>query len=129
MVGRWAPPVVWMGVIFALSAQSRLPDLTPGAPGLQAILGHLCAYAVLAVLWRSALASAGVRGASWWALGIVALYGVSDEFHQSFVPNRTPDIFDVEMDVLGGSIALLAAGMWRKYLPIHNPRSAIGNRP
>jgi hypothetical protein len=111
---RWALPVAWMGVIFALSAQSQLPSLTPGAPDLQAIAGHLCSYAVLGLLWRFALAGAGVRRASWWALLIVFLYGLSDEFHQSFVPNRTPEIFDIEMDLLGASLALLAVAAWGK---------------
>ena len=46
--------VLWMGVIFYLSAQSRLPDLTQGRPNLQDIAGHFLVYAVLALLgaWR-----------------------------------------------------------------------------
>ena len=85
---RWAVVLAWMGLIFFLSAQSHLPDLTPSAPGLEEIGGHLFAYFVLALLLRWALAGAGVRHATWWAIGLCALYGISDEFHQSFVPNR-----------------------------------------
>ncbi len=103
---RWVAPLAWMGLIFYLSAQSSLPDLTPGAPSLQEIAGHMFVYFVLAFLWRWALAGAGVRHASWWALLIVALYGISDEFHQSFVPNRTPSFSDWTNDLLGGGIAL-----------------------
>ena len=103
----WAAPLAWMGVIFCLSAQSTLPSLTPGLPGFQDIAGHLTAYAILAVLYRHALAHAGMRRAGWWALALCVLYGVTDEFHQSFVPGRNPDVFDLAMDTSGASAALL----------------------
>ena len=45
---RWGAAVVWMAVIFALSAQSSLPELTPGLPKLEEVAGHASAYAVLA---------------------------------------------------------------------------------
>lgn len=35
------------------------------------------------------------------------LYGVSDEIHQSFVPERCADIFDVLADGLGSIIGVL----------------------
>ena len=37
-----------------------------------------------------ALRVSGVRRPWLWAFLIAVLYGVSDEFHQSFVPNRHP---------------------------------------
>lgn len=37
------------------------------------------------------------------------LYGVSDEYHQSFIPGRFVSIWDVAADGFG---ALLAAGIW-----------------
>ena len=107
---RWAALLAWMGLIFFLSAQPQLPDLTPSAPGLEEVGGHLLIYFVLALLLRWALSGAGVRYATWWALGLCALYGISDEFHQSFVPNRDPSIGDWANDVLGASAALLLTG-------------------
>lgn len=109
---RWAAAVAWMGLIFYLSAQSTLPSLAPFVPGLQAIAGHVGAYAVLAVLLQGALAGAGVQRAGWWAIVLAALYGMSDEFHQSFVPGRDPDVFDLAMDTVGASAALLARWLW-----------------
>ena len=103
---RWAAPVAWMGLIFFLSAQSTLPDLTHGRPDLQDIAGHFTVYAVLGLLWQRALAGAGVRHAAWWAFAIAVLYGVSDEFHQSFVPGRAPDPFDVATDAAGAAVML-----------------------
>jgi VanZ family protein len=104
---RWAAVLAWMGLIFFLSAQQHLPDLTPSAPGLEEIAGHLSVYFVLALLMRWALTGAGVRHATWWAIGFCALYGISDEFHQSFVPHRDPDIHDWVRDVLGASAAMI----------------------
>ena len=107
---RWLAALAWMGVIFFLSAQSSLPDLTPGAPHLEEIGGHLLVYAVLVLLWERALRAAGVRRAGWWALAIAALYGLSDEFHQSFVPGRTMTVVDLAFDVVGAGAALLVTG-------------------
>lgn len=47
-----------------------------------------------------------------WALPLVIclLYAISDEIHQTFVPNRYGTIRDIGYDMLGASIALL-----RKY--------------
>jgi VanZ family protein len=36
-------------------------------------------------------------------------YGVSDEFHQRFVPGRTADVRDVAADAIGASAAALGA--------------------
>lgn len=35
------------------------------------------------------------------AIIITVVYGISDELHQSFVPNRVPDVMDVMMDGIG----------------------------
>lgn len=110
-VVRLGAPLIWMGFIFFLSSQSDLPSLTPQLPGFQEIAGHLSAFAVLAWLWWLALRGMGVRYAALWALLITVLYGVSDEFHQSFVPNRVEDIFDLAMDTLGASVALVLANL------------------
>lgn len=42
------------------------------------------------------------------------LYGLSDEIHQSFVPNRTCTISDFLADSFGVSLALLATSWWIK---------------
>jgi VanZ family protein len=48
-------------------------------------------------------------------LGLIGvLYGLSDEIHQSFVPNRTCTIGDLLADSLGVILALLAASWWIK---------------
>jgi len=104
---RWAAVIAWMGVIFFLSAQSKLPDLTPGLPGLEEIGGHLIAYGVLAALLWWALRGTGVRYPATWALVLAVSYGATDEFHQSFVPGRDMSLSDLMVDLIGASVALL----------------------
>lgn len=38
---------------------------------------------------------------------LCSLYAFSDEFHQSFVPGRDADIYDVIADILGALASLL----------------------
>ena len=47
-------------------------------------------------------------GLSLWAITITVIYAASDEFHQAFVPGRTPDIRDWAVDAAG---ALAVAGI------------------
>jgi VanZ family protein len=72
---------------------------------------HLFEYGVLALLWYRALAGIGKR----WhlrAAAIVLLIAVGfacvDEFHQIFVPGRTPAITDVGWDGTGAALSLAA---------------------
>ena len=107
----WLVVVAWAALIFTLSAQSTLPDLTQGLPDLQDIAGHLLVYAGLAFWLLQALQrTPGVRRPWLWAFVLAVLYGLSDEFHQSFVPNRHPDLFDVATDMVGAALALW---LWR----------------
>jgi VanZ family protein len=110
---RWAAVVAWMVVIFVLSAQSSLPDLTPGLPGLEEIGGHLAAYGLLAGLLWWALRGTGVRYPATVALVLAVLYGASDEFHQSFVPGRTMTVSDLLVDLIGASLVLVILS-WRR---------------
>lgn len=115
--GRWALVGGWMAVIFALSAQPQLPHVIPSMlASVQDVLGHFAAYAVLGGLLHWALSGMGVKRPALWALLIVLLYALSDEFHQAFVPNRHPDPFDVATDVVGAGAALLLLNLRRSLL-------------
>jgi VanZ family protein len=121
----WAPVILWMAVIFALSAQSSLPGLPDSsADAVFKKTGHAVAYAILCILtarglhggqplqWRGLLAAVVVSG----------LYGASDELHQSLVPGRTPRVFDWLVDLAGA-----AAGAW-VYVRVRNgSRSGSGS--
>ncbi|MCU0503492.1 MAG: VanZ family protein [Anaerolineae bacterium] len=104
---RWAAVIAWMGVIFFLSSRPDLPNFAPGLPGVEELGGHLTAYGVLAGLLWWALRGSGVRYPATWALVLAVAYGVSDEFHQSFVPGRDMSVSDLMVDLLGAGVALL----------------------
>ena len=112
-----------MGVIFWLSSRSTLPRPPGASPGLVSILGHLSVYFVLALLLSCALRPLGRPLPTTLAVAWVAavLYGISDEVHQHFVPNRYPDTFDVATDAVGAALALILV-WWR--LRSHRPSSA-----
>jgi VanZ family protein len=102
----WLPVVGWMVVIFCLSAQPDLPHpQTDWADLLFASSAHAFFFGVLAVLSGRALRER--PRAVVLAFFLVALYALSDEFHQAFVPGRTPDLVDLVCDLLGA-----AAGLW-----------------
>lgn len=88
--------------------------------------GHLSEYAILAlIVWRAIHATVKNQVRAWnWdeaglALAIVFCYAATDEFHQIFVPTRTPLVSDVLIDTSGGAIALIILGLVRikKYRP------------
>ena len=80
--------------------------------------GHFTEYAVLAFLARRAFitSSRAFLQRHWFKLSliIVVIYGLLDEFHQSFVPSRTPSIYDSAIDVAGGLTVLLLFKIFEK---------------
>jgi VanZ family protein len=105
-----AAPIAIMAIIFALSSRSQLPDLD-GGRDIQNVIGHFSVYAALgaalAVAFRSFGWSAGRVLVA--AVVVATLYGVTDELHQSFVPHRNADLFDLLVDFLGALVG--SAGM------------------
>jgi VanZ family protein len=112
---RWlrdiTPLIMWLALIFMLSAQSTLVDFnTDTEDKLFNKTAHVAVYAVLTWLWWRALSSQ--RQAVWPVLGaalaLTILYGISDEMHQYFVPGRHARVADVLFDTSGGlAMALL----------------------
>jgi VanZ family protein len=101
-----------MAMIFVLSSFSTLPS-PPG--GLSFYHAHFAAYAGLGILTVRAL-SRGFRRLSWIAiLGAVVistLYGLSDEYHQRFVPGRTFELLDLAADCAGSIAGALGSKAW-----------------
>ncbi len=104
---RWLTVLVWMGLIFALSSRSKLPRPPGLGPDLVGIAGHFTVYAVLAALLWWALPSRDLTRRTELAFVGAVAYGVSDEWHQSFVPGRDPALFDLGVDALGAATTLV----------------------
>lgn len=115
-----------MGLIFAASSRSDLDPL-PGNV-LDKII-HFGVYAVLGALTLRALAGGRLETADWRHVALAALlstlYGASDEWHQAFVPGRTPDLKDVAADALGASAGAAFATAARRFL---GPRRSTPDR-
>ena len=86
---------------------------------------HLTEYAIFALLAARAFrtSSRELLRNHWFlaALFLVVVYSLSDEFHQSFVPARTPSIYDSMIDTLGGLAALAV-------IAVRKRRGAVGQR-
>ncbi|MBS3963251.1 MAG: VanZ family protein [Methylomonas sp.] len=105
----WTALIAYCGLIFWLSSQSMLP--VPSVFNAQDKVMHAGAYFVMALLAWRALRHAGLSGKLTLILAALfcSLYGISDEWHQSFVPGRNPDVTDWLADTVGavGGVVLL----------------------
>jgi VanZ family protein len=112
---RWALVLGWMAVIFILSAQPDLPHPSLGWLNLAiSCSAHAFVYAVLALLLAWAFGTD--RRALFWAFSLAMLYGLSDEFHQAFVPGRVADPLDLLCNGAGAGVALGAWARLRRVL-------------
>lgn len=140
----WLPVLLWMAVIFSGSGDSKssshssriivplmrwmVPDISSENLDLVVLLvrkcAHLTEYAMLAWLcWRALRRPVKHDRRPWsWRLAggailFVALYAASDEWHQTFVPNREGCVRDVLIDTTGavlGMALLWGVWLWRR---------------
>ena len=152
------PLLIWMAVIFSASTgagssahsyrivkflvsfiREKESDLTyETLDSVNLILrkaAHLTEYSILALLTArfiqfgaAQLKRITIPGA--W--GFCVVYASLDEFHQSFVPGRTPAVRDVMIDSSGALAALLLMGCWfgvkwleRKSFRIQNSTTGV----
>ena len=96
----WLPVVLFMVVIFYVSGipGSNIPSLFP----YEDLLYHFLAYFLLGYFFSRALNN------TVWTQGYIKIvvlatifgiiYGLTDEWHQSFVPLRNVSVFDLFID-------------------------------
>ncbi|HYJ46898.1 MAG TPA: VanZ family protein [Pyrinomonadaceae bacterium] len=137
---RYGPLLLWLGFIFYASTgefsadnTSRIfrpillwlfPDISEEKMALAHFLvrkaAHFTEYAIMAFLAARAFSTSSWerlrRGWFFAALALIVLYALTDEYHQSFVPSRTPSIYDSLIDISGGltMLSLYAFWRWRK---------------
>lgn len=128
---RYAPLVLWIGLIMFLSSgqasmsntsrfvRPLLRFLFPDAPeeiiniyhGYIRKLAHVTVYAILA-FWASRAfvgSSQKILRRFWFvaAFFTVCLVASIDEMNQSFLDSRTGSIYDILLDIAGGTMMLL----------------------
>ena len=117
LIYYWLPVLIWAAVIFALSAR---PTPVTFEIHLQDFLVkkslHVLFFGSLATLLYRALKVSGIRKikAGYTSIVITAIYGVTDELHQSLTPGRMPRAYDVFFDTIGAVFAIYI--IW-KYIP------------
>jgi len=152
-LSRWAPLLAWIIFIsfassdsFSAANTSRIIGplvlwLFPktSAETLELIhfcirkIAHFSEYALLGILSARAFRTSPhtFLQRRWFLIAIVLIvvYALLDEYHQAFVPSRTPSIFDSLIDSLGGLSALLVIrfrwetkGSSNSYISAYNRR-------
>lgn len=105
----WLPVVLWAGIIFTFSS---FPTVQTSTFYLGDFLlkksAHIIEYGILSFLILRALSYHKIvdlnKKTVWYPIIIAFLYGITDEYHQSFVAGRTATIRDVLIDTAGAII-------------------------
>jgi VanZ family protein len=131
---RWWPALVWVVVISAFSTNAFTAEKTgrfiipfahwlfPRASPETLLLihhlirktAHFVEYFILSLLILRGIRAGRKDTRLGWALAAIVLVSgcaALDEFHQSFVPGRTPAVSDVLLDTAGGIAAQALAGL------------------
>ncbi len=106
---RTLPLLAVMTGIFLLSHQTGDDLQLPLLPGLDK-LGHASIYALLAAAAFFAIAPYRPKAAGRAAAAVLLfclLYGLSDEYHQSFVAGRSASGWDLVADGVGAAVLVV----------------------
>jgi VanZ family protein len=125
---RWLPVILWAMFIFITSANpnpyrplpaawSRQTVMVQSAAGSKSVgfdelLGrflHLVEYLVLSVLIARALVGSDDLRFPFLAMafGLSAVYALSDEVHQLYVPRRAFELSDLALDLTGSVLGII----------------------
>jgi len=93
--------------------------MPPAFPHLDKLI-HGGEYGILAFLFARAMRATSLNASIPLIFTItiyfVMFYGITDEFHQSFVPGRSADLTDLMADTIGGAVgAIIYLFMQRKH--------------
>lgn len=104
----WLATTGYMALIFLLS--SRHMHIPPILPEYFDKLAHVLIYIPLAFLFFISLRKSGLnKYISLISFLLAGIYGITDEFHQSFVPGRDAVAADAVADFFGAILGSFGA--------------------
>jgi len=110
----WLPLISYCLLIY-IQSDHPSPQSLPSFEFSDKLL-HFGAYAVMGVLFYRAYQTLplknNIRLLMLLSMISAALYGVSDEVHQSFVPARDAQLSDVMADMLGAVCGVYLYNLW-----------------
>jgi VanZ family protein len=112
----WLAVLAWAGVIYYFSDQ---PDLKSSLPNNWDLLfrkiAHAAEFFVLTFLLLRAFSASSIldKKALLVSVFFAFSYAIFDEWHQGYVPGRSPSITDVFVDGLGIAV-LVTLQYWQK---------------
>ncbi len=115
---HWSPVALLLAFDFYLSSQSTLPEIpfSRGVPSFDKIehAGFFFLVGLFAVRAARFFEGWDARRTAFTLLPGALVWGILDEFHQSFVPGRSVEAGDVAADVAGVLLAVLfGRALWR----------------
>jgi VanZ family protein len=108
--------LAWMALVTYWSNQPVLPIDQPSVAdamhNLQHRIAHVLVYGLMALLAWWTLDG---RPRAWLiAIAITSVFGMTDEFHQSFIPGRRAAVDDWLLDTLSAALAIFLVAQLRK---------------
>jgi len=120
----WLPALLYMALIFYMSSHPS-PEAARRLPVYFDIkLVHIIEYGILTALYYFALTRSFFLKKSClnaYSFMLTVLYGLTDEFHQLFVPSRSGKLEDIAADMIGAGIFLASIYL---YLELKRSRRA-----
>jgi hypothetical protein len=120
--GRWAYPAALAGAVIFASGQSHVA----GSGWFIGIdkLSHFAVFGLLATLVLRAPGPCQAR--AWRAAAAVSLFGLCDEWRQSFTPGRFVEFADWVADTVGALVAVFVYQTWPAYRRLLEFRLPLG---
>ena len=103
----WGVTILLALTIFYVSSMTFESSAGSQSFGLKATLYHIIIFFIFSFFLSISLTKGKNKKFILLAIGISILYGLSDEFHQSFVPGRVSSLSDVFLDSVGILFAIV----------------------
>ena len=112
----WLPLIAYCAFVYIQSSYPA-PESLPSFD-FSDKLYHFAGYALMGILFYRAYQTLPIKDNTFLLILLsmisAALYGISDEIHQSFVPYRDGNLLDAVADALGGVGGVYFYHLWTK---------------